>query len=246
LGAIWAQLRDKRRNFKRALQKAKINSWRKFTGSMASIAEGARISKILKRETVRKVGILKNKEGFFAHDREGSVKILLDTHFPGCKILSGLGGEQVLPLRGSGTWQPTGDAALIAGEIITEERVLWAWNKFFKGKSPGPDQILPIILHKCGHLIVKAVTILYKSSIKWAMVPDDWAGATVVFIPKPDKGEYEEPKSYRPISLTSFMLKGLERLMDRYIREVPLRRYPMHEGQHAYQQGRSCESFGIL
>ena len=35
----------------------------------------------------------------------------------------------------------------------------------------------------------------------------------VIFIPKPGKEDYSSPKSYRPITLTSFVLKGLERIM---------------------------------
>ena len=34
-----------------------------------------------------------------------------------------------------------------------------------------------------------------------------------ILIPKPGKANYDNPKSYRPISLTSFLMKGLERII---------------------------------
>ena len=69
-----------------------------------------------------------------------------------------------------------------------------------------------------------------------------WRHVNVVFIPKPGKDTYVEAKSFRPISLTSFLLKALERLLDRYIRDTTLISYPLHWNQHAYQAGRSTET----
>nr|XP_034177372.1 uncharacterized protein LOC117602918 [Osmia lignaria] len=66
-----------------------------------------------------------------------------------------------------------------------------------------------------------------------------WRYSKVVFIPKPGKDNYDLAKSYRPISLTSFLLKTLERLVDRYIRDEVLASKPLHPSQHAYQNGKS-------
>ena len=46
----------------------------------------------------------------------------------------------------------------------------------------------------------------------------------------------------RPISLTSFLLKGLQKLVERYLRDSPMAVLPMHPRQHAYQAGKSAES----
>jgi hypothetical protein len=53
---------------------------------------------------------------------------------------------------------------------------------------------------------------------------------------------YELAKSFRPISLTPFLLKTMERLVDQSIRTGPLKRYPLKRTQYAYQRGRSSES----
>jgi hypothetical protein len=64
----------------------------------------------------------------------------------------------------------------------------------------------------------------------------------VTFIPKPGKLDYTEAKAYRPISLSSFMLKTMEKLVDRHIRDCALRIHPLHRNQHAYQIGKSTET----
>jgi len=58
----------------------------------------------------------------------------------------------------------------------------------------------------------------------------------VVFIPKGGRNDYTAAKSYRPISLASFILKTLER----YIRQRVLRDTSLHRNQHAYLPTRSC------
>ena len=64
----------------------------------------------------------------------------------------------------------------------------------------------------------------------------------VAFIPKPGTMDYTVAKAYRPISLTSFLLKGLEKLVDRYLRSGPLASIPIHPRQHAFQAGKCMES----
>jgi hypothetical protein len=50
---------------------------------------------------------------------------------------------------------------------------------------------------------------------------------------------YELAKSFRSISLPSFFLKTMERLVDQSIRMGPLKRIPLERSQHAYQRGGS-------
>lgn len=64
----------------------------------------------------------------------------------------------------------------------------------------------------------------------------------MVFIPKPGRDSYEVAKAYRPISLTSFLLKTMEKLVDRHIKDRTLVSRPLHPNQHAYQTGKSCET----
>ena len=62
-----------------------------------------------------------------------------------------------------------------------------------------------------------------------------------MFIPKPDRNSHRGPKDFRPISLTSFLLKSIERLVDRYLQEEALALLPLHPNQHAYQASKSVE-----
>ena len=60
-----------------------------------------------------------------------------------------------------------------------------------------------------------------------------------MFIPKPDRNSYSGPRDFRPINLTSFLLKTMERLVNRFLRAQALALVPLHPNQHAYQAGKS-------
>jgi hypothetical protein len=50
------------------------------------------------------------------------------------------------------------------------------------------------------------------------------------------------PRDFRPISLTSFLLKTLKRLMYRYIRDWALVVKPLYPNKRAYEAGKSVET----
>jgi hypothetical protein len=48
------------------------------------------------------------------------------------------------------------------------------------------------------------------------------------------KSDYTEAKAYRPTSLSSFVLKTMETLVDKHIRDSVLE-YPLHQNQYVHQ-----------
>jgi len=66
-------------------------------------------------------------------------------------------------------------------------------------------------------------------------VPNDGLPAKVVFISKFGKRDYTEPKTFRPTSLTSFLMKTLERMIDRYLTKEVLIRTPLNTGKEGRQ-----------
>jgi hypothetical protein len=69
-----------------------------------------------------------------------------------------------------------------------------------------------------------------------------WRKVKVVFIPKSGRNSYSGPREFRPISLTSFLLKTMDKLVDRYLRDEALAQVPLHPNQHAYQAGKWVET----
>lgn len=100
-----------------------------------------------------------------------------------------------------------------SAQKITEEKIRWSVNSFSAFKSPGVDGIFPALLQKSIEVLTSYLQKLFIYSYLCSYIPKCWTAVKVVFIPKAGKRPSDEAKSYRPISLTSFVLKAIERIM---------------------------------
>jgi hypothetical protein len=125
--------------------------------------------------------------------------------------------------------------------VVTFRRVEWAINSFAPYKSPGVDGKFPALLQQAREVVIPYLVRIFRACLATGYVPAIWRQVKVVFIPKPGRNTYSGPWDYRSISLTSFLLKTMERLVDRYLRDEALAIVPLHPNQHAYQAGKSVE-----
>jgi hypothetical protein len=106
------------------------------------------------------------------------------------------------------------------------------------------DGIFRALLLEGREILVPYLVRIFRACLATGYVQIAWRQVNVVFIPKPGKATYGRPKDYRPISLTSFLLKTMERLVDRFIRDEMAVISPLHPNQHAYQAGISASARG--
>jgi len=81
-------------------------------------------------------------------------------------------------------------------------------------KSPGPDEIHPIVLKELVAELSVPLLKLFQSCVDSTKIPDTWKIAhitldTLVF----KKGDKYDPSNYRPISLTCIISKILEKVI---------------------------------
>ena len=109
----------------------------------------------------------------------------------------------------------------------------WVIKLFEPYKVPGIDG---------SSYFLGPLTKVFRASIALRHVSQACRASKVVFIPKPGKDGYICAKDFRPISLTYFLLKTLERLFDRLVKTWPLVKHPLAASQYAYREGRSTET----
>ena len=83
--------------------------------------------------------------------------------------------------------------------------------------------------------------LLYRACFYLEYTPTLWKDTKVIFIPKPGKEDYNVAKSFRPISLSNYLLKGLEKLLGWHMNEK-LKEFPIHSNQHGFCSDKSTES----
>lgn len=92
-------------------------------------------------------------------------------------------------------------------------------NKLLNGlnttKSPGPDQVHPIVLYKLADIIDVPLCYIFSSSFNSGIVPSEWKSGQISAIFK--KGDRKSASNYRPVSLTSIICKIMEKLIKQRI-----------------------------
>ena len=124
---------------------------------------------------------------------------------------------------------------------ITDDLIVEAMSGFAAKKSPGPDGLKPIIFPHLPRNIIKYINFIYKGCVKFSFTPTQWKDTKLIFIPKPGKAAYNQAKSYRPISLSNYLLKTLERLAG-WKMKIALKQNPVHTRQHGFRNDRSTET----
>ena len=97
--------------------------------------------------------------------------------------------------------------------LLTSEELSTALRQLKKGKSPGPDKIHNEMLQNLGSKGMALVLNLFNRTWKEGCLPKAWKLATITPILKKGKTA-NNPKSFRPISLTSCLGKLCERIMN--------------------------------
>jgi hypothetical protein len=108
-------------------------------------------------------------------------------------------------------------------------------------KSEGTDGIVTALLHQGVNHLTTHLCHIFTACLARGYIPKAWRQVKVTFIPKPGKANYTKAKAYCPISL-SFMLKTMEKLVDRHIKDEILGLRPIHQYQFAYQPGKSTKT----
>ena len=126
---------------------------------------------------------------------------------------------------------------------ITPEHVRNKLLKLQANKASGPDLINVNVLRCCSDFDVP-LCIIFNQSIQSSSVPQDWRDANVVPLHK--KGSRYDRKNYRPVSLTSQVVKIMERLILDRMLELLEKNGTINCNQHGFQAKCSCVSQMLL
>ena len=105
-------------------------------------------------------------------------------------------------------------------------------------KAPGPDKFHGKLLKNCAESLAVPLSILFNKSFSSGVIPKAWKVANVVPVFK--KGSKNNVENYRPISLTSIIMKTYEKI----VRDDLMNRCrdKISEHQHGFLPQRSCET----
>ncbi len=120
---------------------------------------------------------------------------------------------------------------------ISEDDVRQVFIKNKRRKAPGPDGVSPACLKSCADQLAPIFTQIFNRSLELCEVPSCFKCSTIIPVPK--KPKITGLNDYRPVALTSVVMKSFERLVLAYLKAStgPL----LDPLQFAYRANRSVD-----
>jgi ribonuclease HI len=229
----WQAYKAEKNKYSKLLRQKQRQAWQTFCGSLTKVSEAARLNKVLAKDPQLKPHRLKKTDGSLTSNPTETINNLMFTHFPDCVDSTSIDYHSNVVIDGYSPW---------VSDICNVNKIAWAISSYSPFKAAGVDGIFPALLQWAGEVILHELRHIFMASLQLGTIPPQWRQVKAIFIPKPGKSDYSNAKAFRPISLTSFLLKTLEKLCERELRDNTLRINPLHKMQHAFRPGYSTES----
>ncbi len=120
---------------------------------------------------------------------------------------------------------------------ISEDNVRRVFWRQKRKKAPGPDCVTPVCLKSCADQLAPIFTQIFNRSLELCEVRSCFKRSTIIPIPK--KSKITGLNDYRPVALTSVVMKSFEKLVLAYLKDItgPL----LDPLQFAYRATRSMD-----
>ena len=124
--------------------------------------------------------------------------------------------------------------------VFTKEELLDAIKEVSANSASGPDEFPAILLKQCGDAFATPLYIIWRKSLDTGAIPAQCKMANIVPI---HKGKSRAiPKNYRPVALTSLLVKVFEKVVRRHLVAFLEETQQFNPSQHGFRGGRSCLS----
>merc|ERR1712002_895432 len=123
---------------------------------------------------------------------------------------------------------------------IDEDEIMSAIGKVDPNSTAGPEGVSAKFIREAGKSIATPLAIILRNSIDKCEIPDILKLAYVTPIYK--GGSKLNPENYRPVSLTSHIMKVFERVIKKELTEHLKREGLINKGQHGFVEGRSTQT----
>ena len=119
--------------------------------------------------------------------------------------------------------------------LFTIEDIKTAIKELRPTSASGPDGFPAILLRNC-----EPLTIFWQKSIDTETIPEQLLQSIIT--PQHKSGSKALPINYRPIALTSHIIKVFEKVIRNHVTTHLTKNNLLNDNQHGFRSGRSCLS----
>lgn len=217
-----------KKEYEDSMMRERLLSFQEFATEIEGTDELARLTNINKRIDEHENITMRMNNNQFTTCAADTLDLLVDKCFPQ------LADNIDVNLH---SYEATVDEKKLIDEKVTAELIAELIYEFDSYKSPGLDDVYPIMMKSVSDIIAPGMADIIKFCLYTGLTPSDWLESKVIFIPKPGKSDYTDPKSFRPICLTTFLLKLIEKVVARLMLDKISK---LHAMQFAYRESKSA------
>ena len=123
---------------------------------------------------------------------------------------------------------------------FTDSQLADAMSELTTNAAPGPDGFPAILLKKCNSVLARPLATIWRKSLDTGEIPAICKSAKISPI---HKGKSRAmPKNYRPVALTSHLIKVFEKVLRKHIVDFMSEHTLFNSSQHGFRGGHSCLS----
>ena len=129
-------------------------------------------------------------------------------------------------------------AVTISNIEFDTESIVKAIDELSQNSASGPDRFPAILLKKCKYALCHPLYLIWRKSMDEGEIPQILKSSVITPIYK--GGSRGLAKNYRPVALTSHLIKVFEKIVRRKIVEFLESGNLMNPSQHGFRAGHSC------
>ena len=122
--------------------------------------------------------------------------------------------------------------------VLTQDLIIKAISEIKLDSAPGPDGIPAILLKRCASSMSVPIHLLWSESMSTGIVPGFYKTGYVSPLFK--KGSRCNAANYRPVTLTSHVVKVYERVVRKHMVRYLETNNLLSDKQHGFRSNRSC------
>ena len=153
----------------------------------------------LTRPKGKSMGLIRDGDNV-AEDPQETSDIVMNSFFPGSTKIDSVNSIHKPHVSLHYRDIPNKEALEIQ-EIFDIHKIQSAISSMGAHKAPGPDGFSPIVLKNMGVKTLLRLQSIFKVTYYIGYVPMKWRHALVIYLPKPGKDNYDQLRSFRPITL---------------------------------------------
>lgn len=190
-----------------------------------------------KLKTTSSVGPLLSKDNALTVDSTDMANILREQYE---SVFSAPKSEKIVVDKSS-FFKIQRDAVTQLNTIsISEAEIEEAISEISPNSAAGPDGFHPKFLKMCSAELAKPLQLLWSKSLESGLVPE--LSKTGIITPIHKGGSKGLPSNYRPVVLTSHLIKICEKVVKKKLTTFLEAGNHLNKGQHGFRRGRSCLS----